>query len=351
MENSSFKYFLAANSCKGFISYFDKCYNPRNGWRAYIIKGGPGTGKSSFMKAVAKGLKERGRACEEIPCSSDPDSLDGVIFSEIRSVILDGTAPHTLDPKYAGAVEKILNFGEFWQEELLTCSKDKIISLTDKNKALHKTASLYIKTAGEIKAKNGDIALEYVNLPKLKDYAERLSEKLIKGKGEGFELKEAFLSGIGPKGIVNFQGTVTENCRNLVILKDEYGSISRLIYDAILKKAREKQYAVYCFKNYLITEYIDGLYIPQLQLGILTESGEMPIESRVRRINTQRFLREFKAGKIKLNKKFSDSLLSFAVDALAEAKSIHDDLEKIYIGAMDFKALEAFTEEFLKGMV
>ena len=48
------KYFLAANSCQGFVSHFADCYNEKDGWRCYIIKGGPGTGKSSFMKKVAQ---------------------------------------------------------------------------------------------------------------------------------------------------------------------------------------------------------------------------------------------------------------------------------------------------------
>ena len=53
MENFNLKYFLAANSCEGFCSYFDKSYLPDGEWRAFIIKGGPGTGKSSFMKYFA----------------------------------------------------------------------------------------------------------------------------------------------------------------------------------------------------------------------------------------------------------------------------------------------------------
>ena len=53
MKKSDIKYFLAANSCEGFYSVFDKAYLPDGEWRAYIIKGGPGTGKSSFMKRFA----------------------------------------------------------------------------------------------------------------------------------------------------------------------------------------------------------------------------------------------------------------------------------------------------------
>ena len=46
------KYLLGANSCEGFVSYFADNYDALSDWRAYIIKGGPGTGKSSFMKYI-----------------------------------------------------------------------------------------------------------------------------------------------------------------------------------------------------------------------------------------------------------------------------------------------------------
>ena len=44
MKKNNIKYFLATNSCEGFYSEFDNSYLPDGEWRAYIIKGGPGTG-------------------------------------------------------------------------------------------------------------------------------------------------------------------------------------------------------------------------------------------------------------------------------------------------------------------
>ena len=113
------KYFLASNSCDGFISYFDTCFDPKDGWKSYIIKGGPGTGKSSFMKKIAKRAEEEGYSVHRCPCSSAPDSLDAVVIPKLKVSVLDGTAPHVIDPKYPGAVENILNFGDFWNKEKL----------------------------------------------------------------------------------------------------------------------------------------------------------------------------------------------------------------------------------------
>ena len=51
-------FFLGANSPEGFISKFSSSYFADSGWRTYIIKGGPGTGKSTMGRIWAGLLKE-----------------------------------------------------------------------------------------------------------------------------------------------------------------------------------------------------------------------------------------------------------------------------------------------------
>ena len=60
------KYFAAANSYGGFISYFDKLFDSKEYNRIYVLKGGPGTGKSSFMKKVSAHFHNAGCYVEEI---------------------------------------------------------------------------------------------------------------------------------------------------------------------------------------------------------------------------------------------------------------------------------------------
>ena len=87
------RFFLGANTPVGFVGYLDDLYSPQEGWQAYIIKSGPGTGKGSLMRAVLTAMTERGIDVEEIRCSSDPGSLDGVRVPSMKACIFDGTAP------------------------------------------------------------------------------------------------------------------------------------------------------------------------------------------------------------------------------------------------------------------
>ena len=46
------EFFAASNSSTGFVSYFDVIFNPKSYEKIFILKGGPGTGKSHFMKSA-----------------------------------------------------------------------------------------------------------------------------------------------------------------------------------------------------------------------------------------------------------------------------------------------------------
>ena len=75
MDNTTF--FLGANSAQGFYSLYSD-FASRPGDMLHIIKAGPGTGKSTFMRKIGQAAEERGYEVEYIICSGDPDSLDGV---------------------------------------------------------------------------------------------------------------------------------------------------------------------------------------------------------------------------------------------------------------------------------
>lgn len=92
------QYFLGANSPSGFYSLYDQLLPPETARAIYILKGGPGCGKSTLMRAVAALARQAGEGAEYILCSGDPDSLDAVIFPNLAVALVDGTAPHGMAP-------------------------------------------------------------------------------------------------------------------------------------------------------------------------------------------------------------------------------------------------------------
>ena len=99
METS---FFLGANTAGGFFSLYDGfCRGAGDYLR--IVKGGPGTGKSGFMRALGREAARRGFDVELIRCSGDPGSLDGLYIPALGLGWVDGTAPHVAEPRVFGA--------------------------------------------------------------------------------------------------------------------------------------------------------------------------------------------------------------------------------------------------------
>ena len=87
-------YFLGANTASGFVSRFDQLHSDRRIKKLIILKGGPGCGKSTFMKKLRRTAADLGADTESYPCASDPSSLDALLIPAAGLAVVDGTALH-----------------------------------------------------------------------------------------------------------------------------------------------------------------------------------------------------------------------------------------------------------------
>ena len=92
------QYFLGANSPSGFYSLYHALLPAEQARSIYILKGGPGCGKSTLMRRVAALAEEAGETVEYILCSGDPDSLDAIVLPQKQIALVDGTAPQGVVP-------------------------------------------------------------------------------------------------------------------------------------------------------------------------------------------------------------------------------------------------------------
>ena len=79
--------FPGGNTPAGFFSYYDQIIRP-DAARIFVIKGGPGVGKSTFMKKMGEALLRLGYDAEFHHCSSDPDSLDALKVPALNIALL-----------------------------------------------------------------------------------------------------------------------------------------------------------------------------------------------------------------------------------------------------------------------
>lgn len=353
MNKKPQKFFLGANSCEGFVSAFGDSYSAEDGWRAYVIKGGPGTGKSSFMKHFAVHAQSKGEEVILCPCSSDPNSLDGVIVPDKKMVILDGTHPHVVEPQWVGLCEETVNLGQFLDGEQLRKNSEKIFDITDENKRLHKKASAYLKALGYILSEELNFVESCTDKKRCQFFAQRLCKKLLPNKKTQGKEWIRFLQGITPLGLVSYTDSINEHYAAKVIVSDCLGCVSNEIMKTVRECAMAAGYEIITVKNaFLPNKLIDHILIPELSLAFVTENSTQKLGSDERRIHSRRFMNmaqlHSKRQRMTFCRHMAKELIMAACTTLKEAKLTHDKLESYYIDAMDFESVTAYAEIFVQ---
>ncbi len=80
--------------------------------RRLMIKGKPGTGKSSLMKGLADEANARGLDAQIVWCGLDAGSIDMVIIPELNFCIFDSTEPHVFEPQDDRLGDEIFDMGQ-----------------------------------------------------------------------------------------------------------------------------------------------------------------------------------------------------------------------------------------------
>lgn len=343
------RYFLGSNSAEGFFSYCGEYLPAAKRKQVYIIKGGPGTGKSGFMKRVGAALEHAGLRTEYIHCASDPDSLDGVVFPEIGGAILDGTAPHVQEPACPGAVENYLSFSPFWDTAGIALHRKEIEEIQLKIKPLYTGATRCLAAAAGINGNVLDIALGTVSFDRLTQRGRALARRYISAGAQTGCLQNCFLGAITPNGQVCFGETVRTLCQNIVVLSDSLGLspfILAPVLDAV-KSAGLDAMVCHCPLNPYKIEHI---LIPALSLAFVTSNDHHDFQpEKARRIRVDyipdREALEALHPSIKEQQRLCRRLIARACANLAEAKRLHDELEQFYIPYVDFTAVEALADK------
>lgn len=347
--NQSF--FLGSSGKNGFFSCFSQLTPKIDGQYTYIIKGGPGTGKSSLMKRIAAEMESKDIECERIYCSSDPDSLDAVIFPSLRVSIADGTAPHTMDPDYPGASGEIVNLGDCWDKAELFENKEKIIELTDKNKDCHRRSRRFIESAFSVFGDGEKICAEYLDENRLMRYAARVANRFFKKPSGKVGLEKIrLLDAITPKGYFFFNETANTLCDQTIVFEDDFGVAASKLIEELRAYALASGFSVISSPAVNGNGSLRHIIIEELSLGFFTADKlcELKIVPTkvvaLRRFYSGEGLRSHRA-RLSFSRKAARELMDEAVCALRMAKDIHDDLEGIYISAMDFSKVALIGEE------
>lgn len=337
-----YEYFAASNSADGFVNYFPKIFSCENCSSLYVIKGGPGTGKSRFMREVANEAESRGLCVKYYYCSSDAASLDGIIIDEMKVGLLDGTSPHVYEPKLVGVVEQIINLGEFWNEKQLAAKADEIKRLVNQKSEAYIRAYMLLAAYGKLLSAEESLVSSCINRTKMAGAIKRWLHKLPTGnKGEE---QTGLCRAIGMSGYTKFD-TYENNAKMLFTVNDCFRS-AHYFLNELKNEALRRNMSVIASVDPIMPGWTDAVCL--CDAGITFAVGA----DGEHKINVKRFINENELKpykeQIKKLENQAKNLETLIFESFAEIKEYHFALEKIYIDAMDFDKKEEYTEKFIK---
>ena len=340
------KFFAAANTENGFCSLFDEIFSPDFLRRIYILKGGPGSGKSTIMKAIGEEAERRGLETEYEYCSSDPDSLDGILIPAMETAVIDGTSPHLCDPVYPGAVERTIDLSETFDFAALARKREQIRSLIRRKKVYYQTAYRLLSAAG-IVARERDYQTQTIFLKeKASAAAWRMADgfRLVKKGRE----KRRYLSALSVKGAVTLD-TFWKKAKKICAVTEKYG-FGYAFMEVLYGIFAEKGFSMTVCRTPLTDRRIEGIYIDAEDCFFVV-CDEKTAESAHKIVNTMRFVRREALQKQRADLRFFEKceniLTEGALSALKEAGICHMQTEKIYGKCIDFHRIDQEREKIL----
>lgn len=339
MQNRYREYYAAANGFTGFRSYFEEVFPSEAMSGIFILKGGPGTGKSTLMKKILNLFSEKGYKTDAVFCSSDPHSLDGAIIDG-RVAILDGTAPHEMDTRLPGALDEIINLGEGWSWQKLKSSRKKIEELNKNKKQNYNSAYKYLSFSGNIH--NYKIEL----LKKLFNF--KSAESAILNLTKDFSLSEKkpkriLISAFSKEGLTrrSFSGF---EVKKLYSVTGKLGE-GELYFD-VLKNASFGKFPITIFPSPFSDNVTEGIYFENEKTLFLSNANGGEV------IDANTYLYESQDEEIDFLNENEKIYLEKSKHYFKKAAEFHFLLEDIYRDCMNFgknqEVFEILSEKILK---
>lgn len=314
------KYFPGGNSGKGFYNCFAgiKAFGEED-FRTIVLKGGPGVGKNTLMKKVADEAKERGFDVSYFYCSGDPDSLDAVKIKEKSVILVDGTAPHIIDPVFPGVDDEIVNLGVYISPDIFT-KRAELKALFAKNSYEYTRCYSYLATALALVNGNRQAFGEIYDV-NLMD--KKITEMITPDYKRNGRQRKLFLEAVTCKGNVAFMDTVS--AKNVFTVS---GDGRHLFMERLNLYLDGKDRELYL--DPIDTKAINHIYIPHEDKWFTTFDVSENI------VDSNEFLKGESSEYVSFNKAQVEILKEKAISHLKQCKAAHDEIEKIYYKYMDF---------------
>ena len=352
LPGKELNYYGGGNTAKGFVHFFESNFQELD--RLFILKGGPGTGKSTLMKSIGEEWRDKGYDVEWIHCSADVGSIDAVLIPSLKIGIVDGTAPHIIEPSLPGVFEEYVDLGIAWDRNKLLPYKEEIIQINQDLKEIYKNAYDSFHKGLLIHDELEKIYINEMNFEKANLVTEEWIERLIgvNSLPKNSIVKHRFLGATTPDGTVNFVENITQDIPKRYFIKGRAGTGKSTMMKKIAAAAESKGFNTEIYHCGFDPLSLDMIVVKELDFVIFdstapheyfpSREGDSIIDL-YELVVTPGTDEKYKDEINEVTKKYKFEVQK-GIEFLSQTKEKRKQLEQIYIQAMDFSIVDESRE-------
>ena len=345
-------FFAASNSAQGFFSRYAALFEHPNA-RLYLIKGGPGSGKSRLLWEMVAAAERAGFAAQLYLCSSDPTSLDAVHLTHPDGrclIALDATAPHSMEASRPGVREQLIDLGAFWRQEELFARREEIEARMREKETHYAAAYRYLGAAALCRDNAQEMLVPLVHHSALQRLAHRCVAAAMERERGSATVRHICTDSLGMKGRVSLP-TLENHAARLCGFAPCYG-LEYTVLDELWQEGARRGADMIVSHHPIYPACVDAVYFIDSRVAFLSrevteEETALPCRSfRLQHLLDAQGLRQVRP-ELRALRKQQQALETLAVQAMSRVAQAHFTLEAIYGAAMDFTAKEAYSHQLL----
>ncbi len=339
-------YFLGGASPEGFETDF---WNGQRHCYGILLKGGPGTGKSTLMKRIAAAFPDEDVSVYH--CASDPRSLDAVVLEQRGIYAADATAPHEAGTPLPGVTGEVVDLAAGICAEKMQGSAEAVRALYAANQAAHLQARKGFAGIAALEAQIMEAGEQALLKSKLQRYAEGLAGRILpKKNGTQGRLLYRQRIAVTPDGRQAF----LPQDFDLIVLSDPARTAAVMLLRLLAEAAAERGLTAELTRSLTRADRAAVMLVLPEQKLVLAAEDALPRDAetvpvtvlQLRRFYDADLLRQHRAL-IRFCTKSAAAAEEQTAALLRDALRIHDELEAHYIRVLDTERLDRTADALI----
>lgn len=335
-------YFLGGSSVSGFQTKFHQVIHTP-GYFTYILKGGPGTGKSTLMKKIARHFEQ----CDVdlYYCSSDISSLDAVVIHDFGAILVDGTAPHVFNADFPGIAQTLVDLGQYWDRSKLSDNEQEIRRCFFENARYHRRARSFISALSYVNGSMYDQAMVTADTEGVYRAAVSIADALPETGSSAGRCQYKQFAAITSEGYKT--QPLPKDC-HITAVKDDWYAAGFLLLEELKELLLQKGYDIIVSECILFPENkTEHIFVPSEKILFSAVNGLNKLSLQPG-VECSAFYRS-SAEMLELSHSMQAALTleSEAAYSIRKALLLHDELESHYIDALCFEELDTVTQKII----